>query len=190
MTYFNCECCGRTFDLDKMITIDRDGASYNICEICDEIADEHVIAMIKERRNKAGLPSENTCVCCGGVIPEGMQVCLKCQKETHERSYREQLRLDGWYSVHPAVHTVYERDSNPVDIHKIIDDAMEKRDRTVSIYIGEAGVSVNVYPVDHDEVYWKADPDGLICTNCGFQDQSYCKYTYCPGCGELMHGIR
>lgn len=31
-------------------------------------------------------------------------------------------------------------------IHQIIEHAMEKRDRSVSIFFGEGGVSINVYP--------------------------------------------
>lgn len=25
--------------------------------------------------------NENTCVCCGEIIPEGRQICYKCEKE-------------------------------------------------------------------------------------------------------------
>lgn len=191
MTYFVCDCCGFTCDLDKLIILERDGVKYNICENCNAYADEHIIMMIEERREKAGLPSENTCVCCGEVIPEGRHVCLKCQKEARERGLREQARLDEFPEYnHPTVHTVYERDSNPVDIHKIIDDAMEKRDRTVSIYIGEAGVSVNVYPADQDKVQWIETKHGMICSNCGNRESSWDCPTYCSRCGELMHGVR
>lgn len=28
---------------------------------------------------------ENTCVCCGVIIPEGHQVCLKCIKKVEDR---------------------------------------------------------------------------------------------------------
>ena len=31
-------------------------------------------------------------------------------------------------------------------VHRIIEHAMEKRDRSVSIFFGEGGVSINVYP--------------------------------------------
>lgn len=37
-----------------------------------------------------------------------------------------------------------------IDIHKIIDDAMEKRDRTVFIYIGEHGTTVNITPFEEE----------------------------------------
>lgn len=41
------------------------------------------------------------------------------------------------------------------EVHTIIDDAMEKRDRTVAVYLHpENGMSVNVYPwPDADDLY-------------------------------------
>lgn len=35
-----------------------------------------------------------------------------------------------------------------VDIYKIIDDAMEKHDRSVSIVISPDGITINVYPTE------------------------------------------
>lgn len=37
------------------------------------------------------------------------------------------------------------------DIHKFIDECMNKKDRYVTIYIGENGVSVSVYPLVDEE---------------------------------------
>lgn len=52
------------------------------------------------------------------------------------------------------------------EVHMIIDDAMEKRDRTVAIYLHpENGLSVNVYPwPDEDELY-EMYKDGKITAN-------------------------
>ena len=36
------------------------------------------------------------------------------------------------------------------DIHKLIDDAMEKKDRSVTIFFGKLGTSVSVYPITDD----------------------------------------
>lgn len=30
---------------------------------------------------------ENRCVCCGEIIPEGMQVCPKCERGTENKEY-------------------------------------------------------------------------------------------------------
>ena len=37
--------------------------------------------------------SENRCVCCGGIIPEGQQVCPLCQKEADEKLYNAERTL-------------------------------------------------------------------------------------------------
>lgn len=133
-------------------------------------------------------PSENTCVCCGEVIPEGRQVCAICCEKVADVVLKIEPPKSP-FLIHPIGQ---DHDSKPVNIHKIIDDAMEKRDRTVSIYIGEAGVSVNVYPVDHDKCQWiyRKYPDRyhFECSNCGTDSEF--NTTYCGGCGELMHGVR
>lgn len=36
-------------------------------------------------------------------------------------------------------------------IHRIIEHAMEKRDRSVSIFFGKEGVSLSVYPYSEEE---------------------------------------
>lgn len=37
------------------------------------------------------------------------------------------------------------------DIHELIEDSMAKKDRYISIYVNENGLSVNVYPLTEDE---------------------------------------
>lgn len=41
------------------------------------------------------------------------------------------------------------------DIHKFIDETMKKKDRYVSIFVGECGISISVYPLipeDEDDL--------------------------------------
>lgn len=38
-------------------------------------------------------------------------------------------------------------------IHRIIEHAMEKRDRSVSIFFGKDGVSLNIYPYPEEEEF-------------------------------------
>lgn len=52
------------------------------------------------------------------------------------------------------------------DIHALIDEAMQKRDRSIAIYIHpENGMSVNVYPWPDMDDLWKLYEDGRITAN-------------------------
>lgn len=72
------------------------------------------------------------------------------------------------------------------DIQKIIDDAMEKGDRSVHISIVGDGVSLNVYP--YKEEYgmgeWKHSHNAYSCSVCNNLEE-WCK-PYCPQCGSKM----
>lgn len=39
--------------------------------------------------------SENICVCCGGSIPEGAQVCRSCQADAERKAYEEGMRAEA-----------------------------------------------------------------------------------------------
>ena len=71
-----------------------------------------------------------------------------------------------------------------VDIHKIIDDAMEKKDRSVSIFIHGDSTSVSVYPYSEENKRWIPDGSGLKCPVCGV----YSRHggLYCSTCGEQL----
>lgn len=59
-----------------------------------------------------------------------------------------------------------ESQDSKIDIQALIDDAMQKRDRSVAIYIHpENGISVHVYPWPDFEDLWKLYKDGKITTN-------------------------
>lgn len=34
----------------------------------------------------------NTCVCCGAIIPEGIQVCYSCYTDSENRKYIKNIR--------------------------------------------------------------------------------------------------
>lgn len=244
MTYFNCECCGRTFELDKAIVFPNPtGSPIYICETCDGTTNNHKrlgvcnycgdvfevrelisgkngvhqITACKKCADKYSaeitvapdeaaklfeslkLPSENTCVCCGEVIPEGRQVCAVCETknagEAIGRGIAEGIENPRTGEENRSFYVDdidFSSINKLLNIHKIIDDAMEKRDRTVSIFISAENnaVSVNVYPVDHDKCQWIETDDGMICSNCGNRESTWDHPTYCSKCGELMHGIR
>lgn len=87
--------------------------------------------------------------------------------------------------------------NNKIDvdtIHKIIDDAMEKKDRSVSLFINEDGMSVNVYPYETGLQTWVTtyEDTGVpcftrpkhSCPNCGSPSERLTPY--CPYCGEQL----
>lgn len=86
-------------------------------------------------------------------------------------------------------HFVY-NDEPLVDIHKLIDDAMEKKDRRVSIFITKDTTSINVEPLIESKPRWifKERYRGRytpVCSECGYE---YAKEEtpYCPCCGEKL----
>jgi len=77
-----------------------------------------------------------------------------------------------------------------VDIHKIIDDAMEKKDRSVTIFINKDATTVSVYPYEDKPLAWVESTKtnySYQCPTCGdhFRTQS----PYCPTCGEKLKFI-
>lgn len=51
--------------------------------------------------------NDNRCVCCGEIIPEGLQVCMNCQKRAEERGLPNDHRVhreDGGCLVHKGIH--------------------------------------------------------------------------------------
>lgn len=81
-----------------------------------------------------------------------------------------------------------------VDIHKIIDDAMEKGDRSVYILIHNGGMSVTINPYMEEKPKWFDFGYGnLKCSDCGHYQHINLGHdkvpTYCGYCGEKMHGI-
>ena len=82
--------------------------------------------------------------------------------------------------------------TDAVDIHKIIDDAMEKGDRSVYILIHSVGMSVTINPYVEEKCQWvRYDNDmHMTCSNCKFKVGTAYDSTYCPNCGEFMHGVR
>lgn len=75
-----------------------------------------------------------------------------------------------------------------LDIHKIIDKAIEKNDRSVSIFISPNGITINVCPYENEEpkwIYHEHDNDyNFECSECG--SISEFPTPYCPHCGEKL----
>lgn len=80
-----------------------------------------------------------------------------------------------------------------VDIHQIIDDAMTHKDRTVSVFISNIGTTINVTPLDENELCWIPETyenvngpivKWLFCPKCGYKEYTYKQY--CANCGEKL----
>jgi hypothetical protein len=81
-----------------------------------------------------------------------------------------------------------------IDIHKLIDEAMERKDKTVHIFISELGTTINVEPYEKEK-----DPEWIksyreygrgfainqvVCSACGTASDHITPY--CPYCGEKL----
>ena len=72
-----------------------------------------------------------------------------------------------------------------LDINKIIDDAMEKKDRTVTVFITGGNVSVSVSPLEDAPHKWSKVLAGISkCPECGYKTNY--ESAYCPDCGEKL----
>ena len=75
----------RRFDLWFGIIYDylvKHGACYDCLRTFSECWGEYMAHETKKRFKKSGMTMPNNadrCVCCGDVIPEGRQVCPKCE---------------------------------------------------------------------------------------------------------------
>lgn len=76
---------------------------------------------------------------------------------------------------------------SPIDIHKLIDDALEKKDRYVNIFITNVATSVYVYPCDDANPRWIAVRGGFECSEC--RQLSLKTSPCCPICGERLAGV-
>lgn len=80
-----------------------------------------------------------------------------------------------------------------IQINKIIDDAMKKKDREVNIFIGAFGTTIKVIPFEAEkDPHWIVElrNDGHMsgfpyrCSECGCQHNRITPY--CPECGEKL----
>lgn len=82
--------------------------------------------------------------------------------------------------------------NNRKSIDKAVDDALEKNDRSVCIFISKDGnTSINIDPYKPEEKpKWIADKDitgrvcGYVCSECGCYNSI--TTAFCPNCGEKL----
>lgn len=124
------------------------------------------------------------CDGCGKIVNcehvelvSGKGLCRECSSKHWEKESEKSFEKP----VKPAT---------DVDIHKIIDDAMEKKDRSVTIFINKDATTVSVYPYEDKAREWipYRDKDrviiGWVCPECGLCEKHLSQY--CPSCGEKL----
>lgn len=128
------------------------------------------------------------------TLKDGIGMCPEC-KDKHEKSFTTNhlgmfdIKSNSTGFAYGKPHVTGE-----IDIHQLIDDAMEKKDRCVMIYIGEAGTTVHINPYDDKPLEWIERKTGTIdnpyfhidyeCPSCGYYVRI--KSPYCPFCGEKL----
>jgi hypothetical protein len=116
-----------------------------------------------------------------GYLPEGFgcsgpndEACTKC-----------------WDREIPGTEPA--KTSNQVNLHKLIDDAMEKKNREVSIFIMKDSTSVYVRPISASDPRWIVHEENRTrhvmrylfeCSECSTYSEN--PTPYCPHCGEKL----
>jgi predicted amidophosphoribosyltransferase len=157
----------------------------NYCDECQKVIPSDELKRIHKQHGLRMLP-EYVCPECYEKHEKELELTrqnFQAQFGEPEKPSKEAVKN----ATDETHHVVYERDSKPVDIHKIIDDAMEKKDRSVTIFIGKEATTVSVYPYDDKPREWiTMDRNGgwFRCPECGstYRDMS----PYCPECGEKL----
>ena len=80
-----------------------------------------------------------------------------------------------------------------VDIHELIDEAMQRKDRTVMIHMCEFGTTVTIQPMSEDAKWTiiyalSGRRNHFVCSECG--QVSDRPSTYCPNCGTQLTGVK
>jgi hypothetical protein len=75
------------------------------------------------------------------------------------------------------------------DLHQIIDDAMTKKDREVTIFISKDHTHITVSPRTDSKPRWMIVRGAgrisrLVCSECG--EGSSFQSPFCPACGEKL----
>ena len=119
--------------------------------------------------------------------------CHACQVSSSSVDpYPYYISRDGCDKQHGTINK--KDNANNIDIHRIIDEAMEKKDRMVTIFISEVGTTVSVQPIG-ESPHWTVEPDDenpnrniFVCSECS--TQSTFPGIYCSACGEKMNGCK
>lgn len=141
--------------------------------------------MTQEQFEKTRLNCKDCCIKREPISLDPVFTCHNRDGENYGGSCR--MELCPMIKNTPADNT-----NTQVDIHKIIDDAMEKKDRTVCVFMTQYGVRIQVDPIDEHKPHWvekdvAAGPYRhyqMKCSECGYETNN--PTPYCPACGEKL----
>jgi hypothetical protein len=128
--------------------------------------------------------TENCTHCWNQEIPE--------EKDTIEGKFTIAKSIEEEEKTTPIPHKPEKQPSKliakitpKIDISKLIDEAMEKKDRYVTVFVNNEGhMSINVYPYEKDEPRWTGEHLNYKCSACGCHNNH--PTPYCPECGEKL----
>lgn len=108
--------------------------------------------------------SDNRCVCCGAIIPEGRQVCYKCQRGKFKRFGALLTASALMISMsHPTMVKAYQHDMGTLIRDVNFDGAVDGRDAS-AVLSEYANISVGNEPLFTETQMYVADTneDGMI----------------------------
>lgn len=112
-----------------------------------------------------------------------------------DKSYSVEENCWSWSDamLEPAVGEKELNSSSQVDIHKIINEAIEKKDRTVHIFIMGENISVDVKPLSESDPRWIVHENKRGYSSVRYRFEcSECRASfenpapYCQMCGEKL----
>lgn len=135
---------------------------------------------------------EDRCVCCGRVIPEGMQVCKVCwdydsEDKIPEIGTVERLLFDYGFDDEEGLRYAIDQYQKLITelTYGILSKLTYSADTIMEV--------IRQHEEDSNEAHYDVDPDHPLfghpylsykCSNCD-QHSAY-KYRYCPWCGSSM----
>ena len=113
--------------------------------------------------------------------------CINCRYFNESMSGEHCSCCYDTYNMWKPEETPVTDDKNISMIKSIIDEAMEKRDRTVTVFISGENMHVSVTPLGADEPRWIPKDGGYVCSTCGRWELNSSRY--CRICGETLKNM-
>ena len=145
--------------------------------------------------------NDNICVCCGEQIPEGRQICPKCEKDDDAGMELVFDEESGTWGEAPEVYGVincptkedYEYVLNAIKAHKQLEDKHWNECRQIAHYDNECKEKHGTWSVVEQgyDAYIKCSECSLELSMSNYiADEWRDTMIYCPRCGVKMNDER